>query len=115
MLNHNDTSTDRSPGSQLANGSAETRKLWSKKSKTFSVPGALYRGEPPMPQPEQDLYWCRSPAGNVSSVITLDNIFAEMHFTFLLMNYYKIILIFRALKEFQCTPLQQPSISGPIV
>ena len=80
MLNHNDTTTDRSPGSELAKGSAVTRRLWRKKSKRFSVPGTLYRGEPPMPQPEQDLYWCRSPARKVSSVILLYNIFTEVHF-----------------------------------
>ena len=112
MLNHNDTTTDRSPGSHLANSSAETRELWRKKSKAFSVPGTLYRGEPPMPRPEEDLYWCRSPAREVSSVKTLHNIFAEMHFSFLIINHCKIILILHVLKEFQCTPLEQPGISG---
>ena len=84
MLNHDDTTTDRSPGSQLSNGSAETRRLWREKLKRFSVPGALYRREPPMSRPEQNLCWCRSPARKVRSVIFLHNIFAQVHFSFCL-------------------------------
>ena len=54
VLDHNDTTSHRSPGSELENGSAATKKLWRKKGHKFSVPGAMYRGEPPMPQPQQD-------------------------------------------------------------
>ena len=54
MLDHNDTTSDRSPGSELENGSAATKKLWKEKGQKFAVPGAMYRGEPPLPKIEPD-------------------------------------------------------------
>ena len=47
MLDHDDSTSDRSPGSELEKGSNETRQLWRKAGLKFSVPGAMYRGEPP--------------------------------------------------------------------
>ena len=49
MLDHDDSTSDRSPGSELEKGSNETRKLWRKAGLKFGVPGAMYRGEPPFP------------------------------------------------------------------
>ncbi|XP_057306300.1 uncharacterized protein LOC130644636 [Hydractinia symbiolongicarpus] len=49
LLDHDDSTSDRSPGSHLDKSSEETRKLWRKKGKKFAVSGAMYRGEPPMP------------------------------------------------------------------
>ena len=75
MLDHNDTTSDRSPGSELDNGSGATKKLWKKKGHKFAVPGAMYRGEPPMPQPKQDPYRFLSlAAGMVSFVIVLNGL-----------------------------------------
>ena len=48
MLDHNDTTSDRSPGSQLENGSAPTKKIWKEKGLKFAVPEAMYRGELPL-------------------------------------------------------------------
>ena len=47
MLDHDDSTSDRSPGSELEKGSNETRRLWRKAGLKFDVPGAMYRGEPP--------------------------------------------------------------------
>ena len=52
MLDHNDTTNDRSPGSRLEEGSADTKKLWKKRGRSFGVPGAMYRGEPSEQQTE---------------------------------------------------------------
>ena len=54
MLDRNDTTNNRSPGSQLENASAATKKLWKEKGHKFAVPGAMYRGEPPLPEIEPD-------------------------------------------------------------
>ena len=37
MLDHNDTTSDRSPGSELENGSAATKRLWKQKGHKFSA------------------------------------------------------------------------------
>lgn len=49
MLDHDDSTSDRSPGSHLEQSSDTTRKLWRKNGFKFGVPGAMYRGEPPLP------------------------------------------------------------------
>ena len=72
MLDHNDTTSDRSPGSELENGSAATKRLWKQKGHKFAVPGAMYRGEPPMPQPKQDPYWFISLKHKVSFAVFLN-------------------------------------------
>ena len=89
MLDHNDTTGDGSPGSELDNGSGKTKKLWKKKGYKFAVPGAMYRGEPPMPQPKQDPHRFLSlAAGKLSFVIVLNGLLFNallvyfFHFTF---------------------------------
>ena len=72
MLDHNDTTSDRSLGSELENGSAATKRLWKQKGHKFAVPGAMYRGEPPMPQPKQDPYWFISLKHKVSFAVFLN-------------------------------------------
>ena len=54
MLDHNDATNDWSPGSQLENASAATKKIWKEKGYKFGVLGAMYRGEPPRPEIEPD-------------------------------------------------------------
>ena len=49
ILDHNDSISDRSPDSELTTNSAVTKKLWKKYNRSFSVSGAMYRGEPPLP------------------------------------------------------------------
>ena len=56
MLDHNDTTNDRSPGSRLEEGSATTKKLWKGRGRSFGVPGAMYRGEPPEQQIQPNYY-----------------------------------------------------------
>ena len=49
MLDHDDSTSDRSPGSHLEKSSDLTRKLWRKAGVKFGVPGAMYRGDAPLP------------------------------------------------------------------
>ena len=49
MLDHDDSTSDRSPGSELQKSSNQTRQLWRNAGMKFGVPGAMYRGEPPFP------------------------------------------------------------------
>jgi len=51
MLDHDDSTSDRSPDSHLEKSTDMTRILWRKAGKKFGVPGAMYRGEPPLPVP----------------------------------------------------------------
>jgi len=54
MLNHDDTTNDRSPGSTLFNADLETRDLWKKEfGKEIAIYGTMYRGE----APENKLYF----------------------------------------------------------
>lgn len=50
VLDHDDSPEDRSPGSHLDNSSSETKRLWKGLGKKFAVPGAMYRGNPPIPK-----------------------------------------------------------------
>lgn len=53
VFNHDDTVNDRSPNSKLSLSDIVTRNLWIKTyNETFSMYGAMYRGEPP----ERKLY-----------------------------------------------------------
>lgn len=48
VLNHDDTDTDRSPGSKLTDSFANTRQLWKDAfDEEYTVSGAMYRGAPP--------------------------------------------------------------------
>ena len=51
VLNHDDTSVDRSPTSKLAVADQETESLWAQYNLQYKIPGSLYRGEPPAPAP----------------------------------------------------------------
>ena len=51
VFNHDDTTTDRDPGSRLANADQATRNLWNQYGLHFGVDGAMYRGECPPPRP----------------------------------------------------------------
>ena len=66
MLDHNDTTSDRSPGSQLENGSAPTKKILKEKGLKFAVPEAMYRGELPLQKIEPDQSRFISPNDKVS-------------------------------------------------
>ena len=48
MLDHDDSVNDRAPGKKLDVSSQETRWLWEKENKSFSVSGGMFRGEPPI-------------------------------------------------------------------
>ena len=49
LLNHDDETTDRSPGSKLATSDSETRALWKQVyGEHFVIPGVLNRGESPV-------------------------------------------------------------------
>ena len=49
LLNHDDETTDRSPGSKLATSDLETRALWEQVySENFVIPGVLNRGKSPV-------------------------------------------------------------------
>ncbi|XP_047140965.1 uncharacterized protein LOC100209113 [Hydra vulgaris] len=50
ILDHDDSTSDRSPNSELSTSSAATKKLWKKYNQKFGVSGAMYRGEPPLPE-----------------------------------------------------------------
>ena len=50
VLDHDDSPEDRSPGSPLNQSCQTTRSLWKNMGRKFGVPGAMYRGEPPMPK-----------------------------------------------------------------
>ena len=53
FVNHDDTSTDRSPGSHLNESHANTRRLWIETFKEeYAIPGVGYRG----PDPRGKLY-----------------------------------------------------------
>jgi hypothetical protein len=48
VLNHDDTDTDRSPGSKLTESFENTRQLWKDAfDEEYTVSGAMYRGTPP--------------------------------------------------------------------
>lgn len=47
LLHHDDTSTNRGPGSRLQDSEAETRAVWKAAGLEFAKAGAMYRGEPP--------------------------------------------------------------------
>ncbi len=48
VLNHDDTTTDRSEGSKLMSGDRQTRELWKETyGENFPIPGVMYRGAPP--------------------------------------------------------------------
>lgn len=48
VLNHDDTDTDRSPGSKLSDSFLATRQLWQAAyGEEYSIAGAMYRGSPP--------------------------------------------------------------------
>jgi hypothetical protein len=52
MLQHDDTSIDRSPGSLLTESFQKTSDLWRKFfNESYYFPGAMYRGEPPQFNP----------------------------------------------------------------
>ena len=53
-LDHDDITIERGPRSDFEKGIESTRKLWKQKGHKFQVPGALHRGEPPLPQDELD-------------------------------------------------------------
>ena len=103
MLDHNDTTSDRSPGSELENGSAATKKLWKQKGHKFAVPGAMYRGEPPMPQLQQDPYRFISLANQVSFTkfsndLLLTLLFrqgVQLHTFFLFLNHKRYFFMAR--------------------
>eukprot|EP00918_Siedleckia_nematoides_P100140 GHVU01218982.1.p1 GENE.GHVU01218982.1~~GHVU01218982.1.p1 ORF type:complete len:751 (-),score=52.34 GHVU01218982.1:111-2363(-) len=67
ILNHDDTTTDRSPGSFLSQSDTETRAAWQHAYKeNFPIPGVMYRG--------------KSPAGKLKIVPSdaLDEIFPKL-------------------------------------
>ena len=49
MLNHDDSVTDRSPGSKLSDSATKTREIWLSAGMSFSKEGAMYRGHPMKP------------------------------------------------------------------
>ena len=51
VFNHDDTTTDRTPGSLLSTADQATRTLWNQYGLHFGVDGAMYRGENPLPRP----------------------------------------------------------------
>ncbi|KAK3720923.1 hypothetical protein QZH41_004054 [Actinostola sp. cb2023] len=46
ILDHDDTETDRFPGSKLYDSEMQTREAWAQSGMSFSKRGAMYRGEP---------------------------------------------------------------------
>ena len=49
LLNHDDTNVDRSSNSKLSIADEETNALWSQYGLQYKIPGAMYRGEAPLP------------------------------------------------------------------
>ena len=60
LLHHDDTPTSRSPGSKLNDSEMETRALWKVAGLQFSKAGAMYRGDPPNPNPPTPM-WLYAP------------------------------------------------------
>ena len=56
VLNHDDSTTDRSLGSELQKGSLATKLLWEKLGLKYEVMGGMLRGEPPLSKVEMDKY-----------------------------------------------------------
>ena len=51
VLHHDDSTTDRSPGSDRNNNEAKTKALWMKEfQEKLAIPGTMYRGESPVGQ-----------------------------------------------------------------
>lgn len=50
MLNHDDSVTDRTPGSKLSDSAIKTRDIWFFERSSFDKAGAMYRGDPPEPR-----------------------------------------------------------------
>lgn len=68
VLGHDDSTSDRTPGSQLESGTSATKKLWKNIGKSFGVPGGMYRGEPPVPdiQNSNDVFGIASKTFNIN-------------------------------------------------
>ena len=85
VLDHDDTTTDRWPGSKLSDATSNTHKLWSEAypDNPYYINGAMYRGPNPrgrlytMTKEEQDSIFYPKYFGTVTSIVVTGNLNAK--------------------------------------